>query len=116
MSRSAFGVFGGVGFSQYEWDTTPKPTDAAGELLYLEGGIDYEFIEAGNWILRGQLGVDWIQFTDIDGVESGAGLLVGADVGVALGSGFWLTVNPRLSRNSDGDSIFFLQGGINIRF
>ena len=116
MSRSAFGAFGGLGFSQYEWDTMPKPSDADGGMLYLEGGIDYDFIEARSWILRGQLGMDWIQFMGIDNLDSGAGLLVGVESGVALGSGFWVTANPRISLTSDGDSIFFLQGGINIHF
>ena len=116
MSRTAFGGFGGVGFSQYEWDKTPKPADADGGVFYLEAGIDYDFIEPGSWILRGQLGVDWIQFMGIDDVDSGAGLLVGADVGVALGSGFWVTVNPKVSLGEGGHSIIFLQGGINLRF
>lgn len=109
------GAFVQAGVGRIDRDLDPAPVTADDTLLFGAVGADLCLVPEGAWLLRFQGGAGYVDFGDVDGVDSGAGLLLGLQAGAALSEGVWLTAQPQALLASD-DQIFLLTLGLSIRF
>lgn len=109
------GFFVQAGLGSIDRDLEPAPAVPDDTLILGALGVDLSLVPEDAWCLRFQAGAGYVDFGDVDGVESGAGLLLGFQAGVALCEGVWITAQPQALLASD-DQLYLLSAGLTFRF
>lgn len=116
MAKDDVGLFVDLTASTVSRDFDPEPEDPDGSVFLATIGLDYSFVRNATWVVRGLIGIQYSDFGDVTGLDSGTGLLVGAAASISLGKGFWLSYTPEMSFGDSGDWIFINNLGLAIDF
>ncbi|HEX7902094.1 MAG TPA: hypothetical protein VF950_30320 [Planctomycetota bacterium] len=109
------GAFAQAGAGSIDRDLEPLPDQPDGTVGLAAVGMEASLVPEDAWRLRIQGGLDYVHFGDVDGVDSGAGLLLGINAGAALSDRVWISLLPQAHFGGE-DAIFTLSAGLSIRF
>ncbi len=113
-----WGVFAEAIFSNIDRDLGALYSNTSANFFCVAGGADFTFVKNDSMFLRGQGGLLFASFGNVDGVDNGAGALLGLSGGV-----YWIrknnqlsvTYNPQFTWDTN-DWIMFHTVGLNIDF
>jgi hypothetical protein len=88
----------------------------SGTLMFVTLGLDYAFYSDENFRAQLQLGVQYGYFGGVTDLHNGIAPLVGLAARLALGPGIGLTFNPQAGFGDSGDTIYFINLGVQIDF
>jgi len=108
-----WGVFAQLFISYISRDLPFYYTDTSGNWIGAELGGDYTFVKDEIWYLRGQAGILYANWNDINALDNGVGILVGIQAGF-----YWIkhnrnavvTITPQLTYDGSNWMGFFTVG------
>jgi hypothetical protein len=110
------GVFLQGAVTSLDRELDVEPEDPDGDVVAVALGADYDLWRSEDFMLRLLAGVQYVTFSDIFETDDGAGFLVGATGGYALGAGLWFTLNLQAWFGEGGDYLYALGAGLTLRF
>ena len=112
-----FGVFlGGTLIPGVERDLNPAPSDADGNIILIQGGVDFTVIRNQSVYLTVEAGGQYAMYGGIADLSDGLGVLAGVNGGVHIGSGLTLGLGLESIFVDNGDRIDLLSLDLVIEF
>jgi hypothetical protein len=109
------GAFAQAGAARLDRDLDPAPRVSDDTILLAAAGLEVSLVPEEAWRLRLQGGAGYVDFGDVEGVDSGAAGLLGLNAGAALGGGLWLSAVTQAYLGGE-DEIFTLSLGLSLSF
>lgn len=114
--REDVGVVAQFFATSVERDFDPDLDNMAGHPLFFGLALDYAFVQEEDWLVRGQIGLQYGFLEVARGLENGVALAVGGLISRRLVARLWVTLDPHIAIADSGDRIGFLTAGLMWRF
>ena len=115
FERDAVGAFLDLTISSIDRDIDLLDKKS-GTLMFVTLGLDYAFYADESFRAEVQLGIQYGYFGGVTDLQNGFAPLVGLAARLSLGSGVGLTFNPQVGFGDSGDTIYFINLGVQIDF